>query len=116
MLSLVDLPSPNSWRYQITYLVLKMPGPNGVLSLKGDLQKSYECDNTVVALTEAQQFPTQTAEIKGEAAKLSQEDLEVPTKKSGIIKPTKEVEIMATDLGTEDSSKTAIIDKGQPSK
>ena len=36
-----------------TYLVLKMLGPNGVLSLKGDLQKSYECDNAAVALAEA---------------------------------------------------------------
>ena len=50
-------------------------------SLKGDLQKSYECDNTAVALMEVQQFPTQAAEVKGEAAKLSQEDLEVPAKK-----------------------------------
>ena len=97
-----------------TYLVLKMPGPNGILSLKGDLQKSYECDNAAVALAEAQQFPAQAIEVKGEAAKLSQEDLEVPTKKLGVIKPTKDVKIMAIDLGTGDNSKTALIDKGLP--
>ena len=51
-----------------TYLVLKMPGLNGVLSLKGDLQKSYECDNAAVALAEKQQYPALTAEIKREAA------------------------------------------------
>ena len=26
------------------YLVLKMPGPSGVITLRGDHQKAYECD------------------------------------------------------------------------
>ena len=27
-----------------TYLVLKMPGPAGVITLRGDVKKAYECD------------------------------------------------------------------------
>jgi hypothetical protein len=26
------------------YLVLKMPGPNGVISMKGDVKSAYDCD------------------------------------------------------------------------
>jgi hypothetical protein len=26
------------------YLVLKMPGPNGVISIKGDVKRAYDCD------------------------------------------------------------------------
>ena len=99
-----------------TYLVLKMPGPNGVLSLKGDLQKSYECDNAAVALAEKQHYPAMTVEIKGEAARVRQEELEVPAKKLGVAKPTKDVKIMAIDLSIGDSSKTALIGKGLPPK
>jgi hypothetical protein len=27
-----------------TYLVLKMPGPNDVISIKGDVKNTYDCD------------------------------------------------------------------------
>ena len=30
------------------YLMLKMPGPKGVLSLRGDLKKSYDCDQKAI--------------------------------------------------------------------
>jgi hypothetical protein len=30
------------------YMLLKMPNPNGVLSLKGDLKGSYDCDTKAV--------------------------------------------------------------------
>ena len=30
------------------YLLLKMPGKTGVLSLRGDLQKSYECEKEAI--------------------------------------------------------------------
>jgi hypothetical protein len=26
------------------YLVLKMSGPNGVISIKGDVKRAYDCD------------------------------------------------------------------------
>jgi hypothetical protein len=27
-----------------TYLVLKMPGPHGVISIRGDVKRAYDCD------------------------------------------------------------------------
>ena len=30
------------------YLLLKMPGPNGVLSFRGDLKRSYDCDTEAI--------------------------------------------------------------------
>ena len=93
------------------YLLLKMPGPNGVLSLRGDLRRSYTCDK------EAIDFAVQTAsnvaqkEVLALVGKLTDEDSEVPTKKPAIakIKPPGEVATKTVDLHTGDSSKTAII-------
>jgi hypothetical protein len=31
-----------------SYLLLKIQGPNGVLSFRGDLERSYDCDTEVV--------------------------------------------------------------------
>ncbi|XP_066323532.1 uncharacterized protein [Miscanthus floridulus] len=30
------------------YLLLKMPGPNGILAFRGDLKRSYDCDMEVI--------------------------------------------------------------------
>ena len=32
------------------YLLLKMPGSNGVLSFQGDLKRSYDCDTKAVQI------------------------------------------------------------------
>jgi hypothetical protein len=32
------------------YLLLKMPGPNGVLSCQGDLKRSYDCDAQAIRI------------------------------------------------------------------
>jgi hypothetical protein len=34
------------------YLVLKMPGPNGVITIRGDLKMAYECDYESCNLTD----------------------------------------------------------------
>ena len=39
------------------YLLLKMLGPNGVLSFRGDLKRSYDCD------TEAVQIAVKTQQV-----------------------------------------------------
>jgi hypothetical protein len=40
-----------------TYLVLKMPSLVGVLSLRGDLKISFDCDTEAVELTATNQVP-----------------------------------------------------------
>jgi len=34
------------------YLVLKMPGPNGFISIKGDLKRAFECDRESCTLAD----------------------------------------------------------------
>jgi hypothetical protein len=36
-----------------TYLVLKMPGPNGVISVKGDVKRAYDCDRESYEMADA---------------------------------------------------------------
>jgi hypothetical protein len=34
------------------YVVLKMPGPNGVISIKGDVKRAYDCDRESCEMTD----------------------------------------------------------------
>jgi hypothetical protein len=34
-----------------TYLIMKMPGPNGILSVLGDIMVSYNCESATVELS-----------------------------------------------------------------
>jgi hypothetical protein len=52
------------------YLYLKMPGPNGVLSLRGDLKRAFDCDVQAIqiaakaqATNRREEFTTVTAEM-----------------------------------------------------
>ncbi|XP_072147963.1 F-box/FBD/LRR-repeat protein At1g13570 [Setaria viridis] len=45
------------------YLVLKMLGPKGVLSLRGDLKKSYDCDTEAVELASTTQMPNSMLQV-----------------------------------------------------
>jgi hypothetical protein len=36
-----------------TYLVLKMSGPNGVISVNGDIKQAYDCDKKSCEMTDA---------------------------------------------------------------
>jgi hypothetical protein len=50
------------------YLLLKMPGPKGILSFQGDLKRSYDCDTEAVQIVAKAQFDLEVQEI----AKLAQ--------------------------------------------
>ncbi|XP_012699041.1 uncharacterized protein LOC105913732 [Setaria italica] len=93
------------------YLLLKMPRPNGVLSLRGDLKRSYECDIEVVKLAATTQVPNSTQQVFTASKKLSPTKLEIPENKSGVtkVKPASDVDFKAIDLKTNDTSKTALI-------
>jgi hypothetical protein len=53
------------------YLVLKMPGPHGVISIRGDIKRAYDCDKesceTAVVLTAS----TELRELKKALAESS---------------------------------------------
>ena len=96
------------------YLVLKMPGLNGVLALQGDLKRSYDCDTEAAELASTTQVPKAMMEIFAASKKLAPSELEIPEKTDIANKPqpTEEVMLKTVDLGTSDSSKTTKIGAG----
>jgi hypothetical protein len=97
-----------------TYLVFKMPSPAGVLSLQRDLKISFDCDTKVVELAATNQVPNAMMEIYVASKKLAPTELEIPEKSDTANKPqpSEEVQVKVIDLGTGDSSKTAMIGAG----
>jgi hypothetical protein len=45
------------------YLLLKMPGKTGVLTPRGDLKKSYDCEQEAIEYTATSRVPEPSAEV-----------------------------------------------------
>ena len=91
------------------YLLLKMPGPNGVLSLRSDLKRAFDYDVQAIQIAARAQANDGRKEISTIAVEISQEELEIPAKKPSILAPPKEADVKQIDMGIGDPSKTAII-------
>jgi len=74
------------------YLFLKMPGNTGVLSLRGDLLKSFECDKEAIDHAATIWVPSSVSEILAAAKELSLKE-SMPSKKpsQSSVKPTGDV-------------------------
>ena len=94
------------------YLLLKMPGSKGVLSLRGDLKKSFDCDQGAIQCDSTSRAPDTAGEVLAAAQQLLESGMEILTKKLGQIKPTPEVNTKAIQLQEGDPSKTALIRAG----
>jgi hypothetical protein len=64
-----------------TYLVLKMPAPNGVLTVYGDLLISFKCDNAVLEIATTHACFGASAVMVAEAKQVDQSDLTILEKK-----------------------------------
>jgi hypothetical protein len=53
------------------YLLLKMPGKTGVLTLHGDLKKSYDCDQEAIEYATTSRVPEPFAEVLVATLKLT---------------------------------------------
>ena len=62
-------------------MVLKLPGPNIIITLRGDVRRSYSCDQESCTLAENLQAKAERESIRLTAATL-QEEGEVPAKKA----------------------------------
>jgi hypothetical protein len=93
------------------YLLLKMPGRSGVLTLRGDLKKSYDCNQEVIQYAWTTRVPDASAEVLTAAQQLSQARLEIPTRKASksSIQSTGDVALKSIQLQEGGSSKTAVI-------
>ena len=95
------------------YLLLKMLGNTGVLSLCGDLLKSFECDKEAIDHVATIRVPSSVSEILAAAKELSLKQ-SMPSKKpsQSSVKPTGDVGTKTIQLQEGDDSKIAIIGGG----
>ena len=91
------------------YLLVKMLGPNGILSFRGDLKCSYDYDTEAIQIAAKMQQAYETQEIANIAQQTKPKDMEILTKKAGVIAPPSKMDTIEIDLGTSDPSKSAII-------
>jgi hypothetical protein len=59
------------------YLLLKMPRRSGVLTLRGDLKKSYDCNKEAIQYASTTRVPNASGEALAAAQQLSQPGLEI---------------------------------------
>jgi hypothetical protein len=100
------------------YLLLKMPGQSGVLTLRGDLKKSYDCNQEAIQYASTTRVPDTSGEVLAAAQQLSQAGLEIPSRKASklSIQSTGDVALKSIQLQEGDSSKTAVIGAGLDEK
>jgi hypothetical protein len=93
------------------YLVLKMLGRSGVLTLRGDLKKSYDCNQKAIQYASTTRVPDALGEALAAAQQLSQVGLEIPTRKASqsSIQLTGDMALKTIQLQEGDLSKTAVI-------
>ena len=91
------------------YLLLKMLGPNSILSLRSDLKRAFDCDVQAIQITAKAQATDGRKEIATVVAEMSPEELEILAKKPSILAQAKEADVKQIDLGTSDPSKTTTI-------
>jgi hypothetical protein len=61
-----------------TYLIMKMPAPNGILSVVGDIMVSYNCESAIVELSKDSAIKAAATVMVAQAAKIDQTTLQVP--------------------------------------
>jgi hypothetical protein len=60
---------------------MKMPAPNGILSVLGDIMVSYNCESATVELSKDSAIKAVAAVMVAQAAKIDQTTLQVPEQK-----------------------------------
>jgi hypothetical protein len=61
-----------------TYLIMKMPTPNGIISVLRDIMVSYNCESATVELSKDSAVKVAATVMVAQAAKIDQTTLEVP--------------------------------------
>jgi hypothetical protein len=64
-----------------TYLIMKMPTPNGILSVLRDIMVSYNYESATVELSKDSAIKAATTVMVAQAAKIDQTTLQVPEQK-----------------------------------
>jgi hypothetical protein len=97
------------------YLLLKMPGKTGVLTLRGNLKKLYDGDQEAIEYATTSRVPEPSAKVLAAASKLTNSEMEISNQQpsQSRVKPNpSNISIMAIQLQEGDLSKTAFIGGG----
>jgi hypothetical protein len=90
-----------------SYMILKMPGPQGIITVRADFQGAVECFRGAIqaALTAG---PPTTSSVQEDTK--PEEDLTIPTNKAKVVTSMRPIEeTKRINLGFADERKTAII-------
>jgi hypothetical protein len=99
--------------------LLKVPGKTGVLTLHGDLKKSYDCDQEVIEYATTSRVPEPSAEVLAATLKLTNIEMEISNQRpsQSRVKPKpSDVGIRTIQLQEGNPSKTALIRGGLDDK
>jgi hypothetical protein len=92
-----------------TYLIMKMPAPNGILSMLGDIMVSYNCKRATVELSKDSAVKATTTVMVAQVAKIDQTTLEVPEHKRTTTALGPSPAVKKVCLGLPDASKEVVI-------
>jgi hypothetical protein len=92
-----------------TYLIMKMPAPNGILSVLRNTMVSYNCESTTVELSKDSAIKAVATVMVAQAAKINQTTLEVPELKRTSTTLDQSPAVKKVCLGLPDASKEVII-------
>src|SRR5438128_7852292 len=91
-----------------TYTMQKLPGPKGIITMHGDIRRSYSCDQESCTLAENVQAKAERDGIRLTAATL-QDEGEVPAKKAAKSRISTDQDIKKITLDSTDPTKIALI-------
>jgi hypothetical protein len=76
-----------------TYLIMKMPVPNKILSILRDIMVSYNCESATVELSKDSAIKAAATVVVAQVAKIDQTTLQVPEQKhtTTALKPSPDV-------------------------
>jgi hypothetical protein len=92
-----------------TYLIIKMPAPNGILSILGDIIVSYNCESATVEISKDSAIKVAATVTVAQAAKIDQTTMKVLEQKhtNTTLDPSPAVKKVC--LGLPDASKEVVI-------
>ena len=96
-------------------MMMKLPRPNGIISLCGDVRRSYRCDQESCTLAESIQEKAERDSIRLATAAL-QEEGEVPAKKAAKSGISADQDVKKIMLSLSDPTKMALIGTGLDDK
>jgi hypothetical protein len=92
-----------------TYLIMKMPAPNGILSVLGDFMVSYNCESATVELSKDSAIKAAATIMVAQVAKIDQTTVQVLEQKRTSTPLLPSPAVKKVSLGLLDASKEVVI-------